>query len=98
MNDPVAMIAFQMQPILQPEPGRHFRVGVVRTDRMKHEKNENEGVGKIRELKLAISESQHADADEDQKIFKKPVAAIERMNGERDPKHDITPQRHGQEV
>src|SRR6059058_6005612 len=78
-----------MQPILQPKPSWDFRVGVMRADRVEDDKNQDQRIRKVRELKCPIGTSEHRDADEDQQIFQKPIAAIGRTNRERDPENEI---------
>ena len=58
-----------MQPILQPKPGWDFRVGVMRANRVKDEKNQDQSIRKIRELKFPIRNSEHRDANKDQQVF-----------------------------
>src|SRR6266513_1786324 len=69
MNDTVVMISIQVQPILHPKTSRNLRVGVMRADGVKSQKDENERVGKVGETKFAIGNCQHGDADEDQEVF-----------------------------
>src|SRR5438477_5453136 len=98
MNDAVVMIPVQVQPILQPETSRNLRVGVMRTSGVKSQEDENERVGKIGEPKFAIGKCKHGDADEDQKVFEQPIAAIERMDRKCDPERDVTGDGNGQEM
>src|SRR5438067_312473 len=98
MNDTVVMISIQVQPILHPKTSRNLRVAVMRADGVKSQKDENEHVGKIGELKFAISKCQHGHADEDQKIFEQPIAAIEGMDRQCDPERNVTDNRNGQKM
>ncbi len=98
MNDTVVMISIQVQPILHPKTSRNLRVGVMRADGVKSQKDEDERVGKIGELKFAISKCQHGHADEDQKIFEQPIAAIEGMDRQCDPERNVTDNRNGQKM
>ena len=92
------MISIQVQPIPHPKTSRNLRVGVMRADGVKSQKDEDERVGKIGELKFAISKCQHGHADEDQKIFEQPIAAIEGMDRQCDPERNVTDNRDGQKM
>src|SRR5437764_2309303 len=70
----------------------------MRADRVKGEKDQDQGVRNMRELKLAISKSEHRHADEDEKIFQQPIAAIERPNRQRNPKDAVTANCNWQEI
>ena len=41
MNHAIVVIPAQMQRMLQPKSGRHFRVGVMRADGVKREEDQN---------------------------------------------------------
>src|SRR5688572_2162295 len=78
----VQRVAGQLPPRLVV---RHFRIGVVRADRVQAEKHEQRGVRDPGERKHAVGDDQHRDADEQQRVLQPPVGAVVRMEGERHP-------------
>ena len=98
VNHAIVVIAIQVQPVSDPKADGNVRVGVMRSDGVKDEKDQNERIRCVREPETPISEAEHGDTYEDKKILKQPIAAVHRMHREDDPKCDVACKHDRQKV
>src|SRR5437773_6011310 len=89
MDDAIVVIAAQMKPVFRPKTKWDLRIGIMRTDGVKDQEDQNERIRCIGEPETPISDGEHSYADEDKQILQQPIAAIEWMNCQYDPERDV---------
>jgi hypothetical protein len=76
MYDPVIMVPFQVQHVLQPVAKRVFSIGILCTINMQKEVDKEKGIAKVTEGETVISGAQQNEANYGQSILCIPVSPV----------------------
>ncbi len=90
MYKSVVMVAFQRKGIAQPIADGRFGIGIVRADRMEHQKREDQGVSERRKLQPSPSPYEERAKREYQQVLHEPIGAMSWRDRQQSPKHEIS--------
>ncbi len=78
VDDPVEVVAPEMQHLLHPRTGRHLRIGIMNPDRMERQEDRDEAIRRMGQRQDPVCRDQHEHENSGQDARQEPELRIGR--------------------